>query len=56
MKVFIDECEFGEIYGRYGDEIWVFGKCGGKFEICYREGNIYNYYECFCIINIIWYV
>uniref|UniRef100_K1QBX7 Plasminogen n=1 Tax=Magallana gigas TaxID=29159 RepID=K1QBX7_MAGGI len=36
-KVPTDECEPGETYGRHGDEIWVSGKCGGKFEICYRE-------------------
>lgn len=55
-KVPTDECEPGETYGRHGDEIWVSGKCGGKFEICYREGNIYNYHECLCIINIIWHI
>ena len=39
------ECEAGKTYGRHGDEIWVSNKCGGKFEICYRQGiwNIKQY-------------
>lgn len=51
-KVLTDECEPGQTYGRHGNEIWVSGKCGGKFEICYREGNIYNPRESLCMIII----
>ncbi|XP_062580891.1 uncharacterized protein LOC134242777 [Saccostrea cucullata] len=31
------DCVAGKTYGRHGDEVWVSGKCGGKFEVCYRQ-------------------
>ncbi|XP_048734636.2 uncharacterized protein LOC125650402 [Ostrea edulis] len=36
-KSLSSNCVAGKTYGRHGDEIWVSGKCGGKFDVCYRE-------------------
>lgn len=39
-KSLSSNCVAGKTYGRHGDEIWVSGKCGGKFDVCYREGTL----------------